>query len=70
MVSGAGERNPTRVKVWVQGAGTQRRPDLRDRSTCKGVRTSGVSRDRPTIHSQAFILSSSDAWCSSMFPKN
>ena len=36
----------------------------------KGVQTSGVSRDRPTIHSQAFIVSSSDAWRSSMFPKN
>ena len=36
----------------------------------KGVQTSGVSWDRPTIHSQAFIVSSSDAWRSSMFPKN
>ena len=26
-------------------------------------------RDRPTIHSQSFLLSSSDAWRSSMFPK-
>ena len=26
---GAGERNPARDKVWVQGAGTQRHPDLR-----------------------------------------
>ena len=49
---------------------------------CKGVRTSGtaphakasgppgVSQDRSTIHSQALVLSSSDAWRSSMFPKN
>ena len=36
----------------------------------KGLRTSGVSRDRPAIHSQAFVLSSSDAWRSSLFPKN
>ena len=48
----------------------------------KGVQTSGttphakasgppgVSQDRPTIHSQASILSSSDAWRSSIFPKN
>nr|XP_020754155.1 golgin subfamily A member 6-like protein 22 [Odocoileus virginianus texanus] len=44
----------------------------------KGIRTSGtaphakasgppgVSLDSPTIHSQAFVLSSSDAWCSSI----
>ena len=36
----------------------------------KGVRTSGGFSDRPTIHSQAFVLSSSDAWRSYMFPKN
>ena len=52
---GASETNPTRDKVWVQGAGTQRHLDLR-----------GFLR---TIHSQALVLSSSDAWSSSMFPK-
>ena len=36
----------------------------------KASRPLGVSRDRPSIHSQAFVLSSSDAWHSSMFPKN
>ena len=30
----------------------------------------GISWDRPTIHSQAFVLSFSDVWRSSMFPKN
>ena len=48
----------------------------------KGIRTSGtaphakasgppgVSQDCPTIQSQAFVLSSSDTWRSSMFPKS
>ena len=40
ILSGASKRNPACDKVWVQGAGTQGRPDLRDCPTRKGVRTS------------------------------